>query len=96
MKCYFIAQINIHDQVGYDKYLEGFDQILERYNGKVLVVDDHGTILEGNWPYGRTVIIRFPSKPEALKWYNSADYQQLAKYRWQASTANIILVESEE
>jgi uncharacterized protein (DUF1330 family) len=94
MKCFFIAQINIHDQAGYNKYLAGFDQIFDRFHGEVLAVDDQVTTLEGNWPFGRTVLIQFPDKREALKWYKSAAYQKLVKHRWQAATANIVLVES--
>jgi uncharacterized protein (DUF1330 family) len=96
MKCFFIAQININDQDEYDKYLAGFDRIFDRYRGEVLAVNDQVTILEGNWPYGRTVVIQFPDKKEALKWYNSAAYQELAKHRRQAASTNIILVQAEE
>lgn len=96
MSCFFIAQINIHDQAGYDKYLEGFDEVFSRFKGEVLVVDDQATILEGSWPYTRTVLIRFPDKREAEIWYKSAEYQKLARDRWQASIANIVLVEGGE
>jgi uncharacterized protein (DUF1330 family) len=95
MKCFFIAQINIQDQAGYDRYLAGFDQVFNSFRGEVLAVDDHSTILEGNWPYHRTVLIRFPDKQEALRWYNSPAYQKLVKHRWQAASANIVLVEAE-
>jgi uncharacterized protein (DUF1330 family) len=95
MKCFFIAQINIHDQAGYDEYLAGFDQVFDRFRGEVLAVDDHSTTLEGDWPYRRTVVIQFPDKQEALRWYHSAAYQKLAKQRWQAASANIVLVEGE-
>jgi uncharacterized protein (DUF1330 family) len=95
MKCFFIAQINIHDQAEYDEYLAGFDQVFDRFRGEVLAVDDNSTTLEGNWPYRRTVLIQFPDKREALRWYHSTDYQKLAKHRWQAASANIVLVEGE-
>jgi uncharacterized protein (DUF1330 family) len=96
MRCFFIAQITIHDHVKYDKYLAGFDEVFNRFKGEVLAVDDQVTILEGNWPYSRTVVLGFADKSEALNWYHSTGYQKLAKHRWQAATANIVLVEAEE
>ena len=62
MACYFIAQINIHDQVEYQKYLDGFDEVLDGYEGSVVAVDDDVTVLEGKWPFRRTVVIQFSSK----------------------------------
>jgi uncharacterized protein (DUF1330 family) len=93
MSCYFIAQIQIHDQLEYDTYLAGFDKVFDRYQGEVLAVDDRVSVLEGNWPYTRSVLIRFPDQSAALKWYRSPEYQHLAQHRWNASTANIVLLE---
>jgi uncharacterized protein (DUF1330 family) len=90
---YFLAQINIKDPVEYNRYLEGFDRVFEKYNGKVLAVDENVKVLEGQWPFGRTVLIQFPSEMELLNWYNSPEYQQLAKHRQNASSANIALIQ---
>ncbi len=92
MSSYFIAQINIHDSKGYERYLAGYDEVFARYQGEVLAVDDDVTLLEGEWPFGRTVVIRFPNDQELLRWYRSAEYQELARHRREASQANIIMV----
>jgi uncharacterized protein (DUF1330 family) len=92
MSCYFIAQINIHDKDEYQNYLDGFDEIFIKYKGIVEAVDEQPTILEGEWPFQRTVLIRFPDEAEAKRWYESPQYQQLAQYRQCASQANIVLV----
>jgi uncharacterized protein (DUF1330 family) len=92
LSSYFIARINIHNPGEYARYLEGYDEIFARYNGTVVAVDDNVKLLEGEWPYGRTVLIRFPSSQELLAWYESPEYQTLAKHRRKASTANIVLV----
>ena len=96
MSCYFIAQITIHDPETYQKYLDGFDEIFENYQGKVIMVDDKPSILEGEWNCTRIVMIRFPDEAEARRWYESAEYQQLVRYRWQASDANVILATGRE
>ncbi len=92
MSSYFVAQINIQDPAEYEQYLKGYDVVFERYGGTVLAVDDSVKVLEGEWPYGRTVMIRFPSEEALLAWYNSPEYQALAKHRRTGSTANIALI----
>lgn len=96
MSSYFIAQIRIHDREEYHRYEQGFDEIFAQYNAEVVVVDDHPTILEGQWPYTRAVIIRFPNEGEARRWYDSAEYQTLAQHRLRASQADIILVKGRD
>jgi len=96
MSSYFIAQIKIHDQEEYDKYLAGYDEVFARYQGKVIVVDDDPTILEGEWPYTRTVMIRFPNKAEVRRWYDSPEYQRLVQHRHKGSQADVIIVQGRE
>jgi uncharacterized protein (DUF1330 family) len=90
---FFIAQIDVHDQAGYDRYLSGTDALLERHAGRVLSVDTEPMVLEGEWPYRRTVLIEFPTRQDLDAWYRSAEYQQLAAHRWKASRANIVVIE---
>lgn len=96
MSTYFIANIKIHDPQEYDKYLEGYDDVFEKYRGKVIAVDEGPTVLEGKWPYTRAVMIRFPNEYELKRWYDSPEYQALAKHRRQASEADIIVVHGRE
>jgi uncharacterized protein (DUF1330 family) len=92
MSCYFIAQISVRDRDEYRKYLDGFDEIFARYKGIVVAVDERPTVLEGAWPFGRTVLIRFPDEEEARRWYDSPEYRELVKHRHRSSEANIVLV----
>ena len=71
MACYLIAQINIHDERGYAKYLEGTAAVLDRFSGRVIAADEPVTPLEGEWPFGRTVLIEFPSKIALDHWYRA-------------------------
>ncbi len=92
MSVFVVAQIHIHDRTTYGKYEAGFGAIFERYEGTLLSVDDAPEVLEGDWPESRTVIIGFPSKAEAKRWFNSAEYQALAEHRKAASVGHIALV----
>jgi uncharacterized protein (DUF1330 family) len=96
MSTYFIAQISIHDREGYRLYEEGFDEVFARFQGKVLIVDDHPTVLEGEFRHSRIVVIKFPGETEARQWYESAEYQTLARHRFQASKADTIFASGRE
>jgi uncharacterized protein (DUF1330 family) len=91
---YIIAQIRIHDRAEYDKYQQGFPEVFARYQGELLVVSENPVVVEGEWPYTRTVLLRFPSADEARRWYESPDYQRIVQHRFRAADTNAVLVES--
>jgi uncharacterized protein (DUF1330 family) len=92
MNCYIIATIMIRDREEYQKYLDGFDEIFEKYKGMIMAVEEEPVVLEGVWPFTRTVLIRFPSEEEARRWFESPEYTQLKQHRLAASDGNIVLV----
>jgi len=93
MSYYFVAQIKIKDEVEYQKYLDGACNIFKQYNGEYLAVDNKPIILEGNWNYTRTVLIRFKSIDDFNNWYNSPAYQYILKYRLKAANCDTVLIE---
>lgn len=92
-RAFVLVQINIRDHEAYARYETPvtFDCI-KRFGGQVLVVDDAADHVEGEWPYGRTVIVEFPSKLQARLWYDSPDYQARAKLRHVAADSNMAIV----
>ena len=66
--------------------------MLEQHSGRVLAVDEEVTVLEGSWPYGRTVIIEFPTVEHLEAWYGSAAYAEIAAFRHLASDGNAVVV----
>ena len=93
MTHYFVAQIRINDPVEYEIYLDKFDDIFSKYKGEYLAIDETPTLLEGNWDYTKSVLIRFKNKKDFEDWYYSADYQSILKYRLKASKCDTILIE---
>jgi uncharacterized protein (DUF1330 family) len=92
MTHYVIAQINIDDRQAYAKYEAGVMEVFEKFEGTMLAVDEDPKLLEGSWPYTRTVLISFPSEAQALNWYQSDDYQALAQHRFNSSSANVSVI----
>ncbi len=96
MSVYFIANLRVHQPALYDRYLDGFDAIFERYEGEVLLVDDAPTVLEGEWPYTRLVLIRFPDEAALRRWYDSPEYRRLAQIRQRAADGFIVIAHEGE
>jgi uncharacterized protein (DUF1330 family) len=96
MSCFFIAQIHIEDKKEFQKYLDELSEVFSKFNGKYLAIDDNPEVLEGSWTYSRIVIIEFESKKELKRWYESQEYQEVLKYRLNASKCDTILVKGLE
>ena len=93
MSYYFVAQIKIHNQDEYNKYLDKFDDIFSKYKGEYLAIDESPALLEGDWNYTKSVLIKFNSKEEFEEWYYSEDYQKILKHRLNAAECDTILLE---
>ncbi len=92
MSVYIVARIQIDDRDEYTRYEAGFMDVFAKYAGELLAVDEAVETLEGEWPGTRTVILRFPSREDARRWYDSSEYQELAQHRFRASQGNIAIV----
>lgn len=91
MSYYFIALIQITDPIEYKNYLNKAGEVFKKYKGNYIVLDDDPIVLEGTWDYTRTVIIEFVNKIDFDNWYNSSEYQEILKFRLNASTSNAVL-----
>lgn len=96
MSIYIIAQFAIHDRELYSKYEEGFMDVFEKFDGRMLSVDEAPTLLQGEWSATRSVLIEFPSQQAAMDWMTSPAYLKIAKDRLAASTGNVIMVKGGE
>lgn len=94
MSAYVLAQLRIDDPQEYGKYLAGFMPIFERHGGELLATSKQETrVIEGEWAYPGTVIMKFPSRTAADNWLNDPDYQALARHRKRAASANLVVVD---
>jgi uncharacterized protein (DUF1330 family) len=57
MTVYAIALINIADRERYGAYQQGFMEILSKYRGSLLAVDEAPTVKEGDWPLQPTSLV---------------------------------------
>ena len=79
MKAYWIATYkDLKNPENIKKYAEKASPIIKKYNGIILARGGRIKTIEGN-PSPRTVLIQFPTMDNALKCYNSPEYQEAMK-----------------
>ena len=93
MSGYVIANINVKNPEAYKEYIDKVKSIVEKFGGEYLVRAGEYKVIDGEWKYPRTVVIRFPSYKKALEWYNSEEYQPVKPIRLANSVANGIIIE---
>jgi len=85
-KGYFVAEIEVTKQDGYDQYRAQVLATIEKYGGRFLVRGGDPKLVEGSPAASRVVILEFDSPARAMEWYNSPEYQAILPLR----TANSI------
>ena len=92
MSGFAIFNIEIKKLEEYKEYVEKVKPIAEKFGGEYIVRGGETAIIEGNWTYPRTVVIKFPSYEKALEWYNSEEYQPVKQIRLDNAVANGIII----
>ena len=92
MAGYVIAQIDLKSKEGYKEYADKVPATVKSFGGEYLVRAGEFKSLEGEWKFGRNVVIKFPSYEKALEWYNSEEYKPIKQIRLDNSVANGIII----
>ena len=69
---YMIFNINVNNPENYSEYVDKVKPIAEKYGGEYIVRGGENMVIEGNWQYPRTVVIKFPSYAKAIEFYEEA------------------------
>ena len=93
MTAYIITQVDVHDPRTFDQYRAKAGPVLARFGGEFLVRGGKMEVLEGDWPYGRGVIIKFRDRTSAKKWHESAEYGEIKTLRHASAKANMVVVD---
>jgi len=93
MKAYAIAAETVKDQAMFDAYRKVVPETLVAFGGQFIARGGNLTVLEGEWPHPRLVIIEFPSRAAAEGWYSSAAYQKVISLRLNSSVGNLVIVD---
>lgn len=91
MPAYVILNNHVHDAAKMREYVPLAIASMQPYDAELLVVDESFTVLEGEPPHPRLIVIKFPSREHALTWYRSPEYQAVLELR-RAATAGFCLL----
>lgn len=91
MPVYVIAQLSFTNRKAYDRYQARFMEVFRRFNGRLLVADEHPAVIEGRWEREKLILLSFPDERACLDWMDSPAYQEIAKDRKAGADAVVLL-----
>ena len=91
MSAYVIVGFTPKDSDKLKEYSSSVPETLAKYSGKMVA---KGAVeqLHGDNEHAMQVIVGFPTKDDALSWYNSDEYQSLIPLRDQGMDAKFQLI----
>ena len=90
---YMVAINEIKDADGYQtKYLPTA-QKTHKDHGGIYLAAGQGTQIDGSFPKGRVVILRWESLDALNKWRHSPEYEEIRKVGEQFANYNVVAVE---
>jgi len=88
---YFVfAALDAIKPGGLDEYGPAAVESIVKYGGNVEALVERDQQFEGNVNVSRVVIIRFASRSDAAKWYESEEYQAVKPLRLAGATTRFI------
>jgi uncharacterized protein (DUF1330 family) len=75
------------------EYRAAVPETIAPFGGKFVVRGGRLSVLEGEWPHPRLVIIEFPSREAAEGWYHSAEYQKIIRLRLDGTSGKLVIVD---
>ena len=96
MSGYVIGNIDVKKPEAYKEYVSKVKTIVEKFGGEYLVRAGEYKVIDGEWKYSRTVVIKFPTYEKALEWYNSEEYKPVKPIRLENTVTNAIIIKGVE
>jgi uncharacterized protein (DUF1330 family) len=90
---FVISTSEIVDQQRYEKYLELAGPIVESYGGEYLLQSDK-IIAAKDWQAEKIVIIKFDSKEQMDRCFESDEYREIIPLREGSIVSRFVMVES--
>ncbi len=90
---FVIFNIDVTNPEDYNEYITKVKPIVEKFGGEYVVRGGTNQVVEGNWQYSRTIVLKFPSYEKALEWYNSEEYQPIKQIRLDNTISNGIIIQ---
>jgi len=96
MPAYVIGCVTVEDAEGLKEYAQQVPGVIERYGGRYLARGQAAEVFEGAWAEKRLAVLEFESVEAAKRWYESAEYQDVAAIRQRCASTDLVLIEAYE
>ncbi len=93
MPAYLIANIEVTDPAGFERYRTAVPAVIAAHGGRYLVRGGAHETVEGSLGLKRLVILEFPSMAALRGFYDGADYRPLLELRLASTRSDVALVE---
>ncbi len=93
MAAYIIVEIDTTDEALMTEYRKHTPGLVSKFGGKFIVRGGACTTLEGGWTPSRLVVLEFPDRAAAERFYHSEEYKPVLAMRLKAGSSKAILVD---
>jgi uncharacterized protein (DUF1330 family) len=93
MPAYLIANIEVTDPAGFERYRQAVPAVIAAHGGRYLVRGGAVRAVEGNPALKRLVILEFATMAALQAFYDSADYRPLLELRLASTRSEMAFVE---
>jgi uncharacterized protein (DUF1330 family) len=83
----------VKDGAKLEEYKTKVIPVVEKYQGKYVVLGGNTQVVEGDWKPVYLVMIEFPNLQLAQGWYYSQEYKELKALRLSATESNGAILE---
>ena len=91
-KGYWVVRAKLTDNEEYSKYIVLATEIIKKHGGQFIIRGGHQKEFE-NIGFERTVVVEFESHEEAVKCYESSDYQSALDHVKDSAVRYVSIVE---
>jgi len=93
MSAYLIVEVETIDEALMAEYRKHTPGAIAKFGGKFIVRGGTCTSLEGGWTPARVVVLEFPDRAKAERFYHSEEYKPVLAMRLKAGHSKAILVD---
>jgi uncharacterized protein (DUF1330 family) len=93
MAVYVISDVTMRDAEAFEAYRTRAAPSIAAYGGRYLVRGGEVSVLEGERAPTTLVVVEFPDRATAQRWYASAEYGEALKFREEGLSRSLVLVD---
>lgn len=92
MIVYAVALLTFMEREAYNRYQARFMDVFREFDGRLLAADECPIVIEGNWDREKVVLLSFPSEGAFREFFDSPEYQEIAKDRKAGADTILLLI----